>query len=348
MDVPHPPPLPPADRPWRSFLSRHDGHPALSHDPLYSLCDELIDLLRRTPGRLFSEGDVEFERDLIWHCGSGLFCGRGFTYPLDNEPHVPEGSPEEEALIEDVQRMFEEDQQCSDGRRAAAHHREVVASHSFADTKRAYVAWLVKNHQFQTERIELQKTFGEVIIGRGSFPGHSHTYFGESHPGRPFGEQRYIHFYRRWNLDCFRTWDLPLPLDAQLSGLTTHETFTLSSAGVNLFVPWYLCCRGAHIDLRAVVDRLKERDDRDHLSDWFRPTRRVTGGEPDERHGLVRLARQFWLFRYWHLALRQRYAHQLRGKLEKLDAIFAELLHTDEGSIRKARNDLSRHLPSTG
>jgi hypothetical protein len=148
-------------------------------------------------------------------------------------------------------------------------------------------------------------------------------------------------FYRRWCLERFLTWDLPQPLRPEFSGSTILDTFTLSEAGVHIFLPWHLL-RDHEFTLRDLAKHLNEARNPAHLKDWLEKGR--------DELGYLRFSRLYMLYRYRHLAIAARYPGRILGNTEALDYAFAVYMansgDSDQGTdtIKKARLDLIKRL----
>src|SRR5262245_4789617 len=69
-------PLHPA---WQAFLSRHQGHPFLTHDPLYALGENVLNALVEHWPCFLSPEQEDFERDLCRTTQHGCFLRRPIT-----------------------------------------------------------------------------------------------------------------------------------------------------------------------------------------------------------------------------------------------------------------------------
>ena len=224
---------------WAEFAGRHRGHPHLAHDPLYSLPEGLIDSIVGLAPGVFSEQEVAFERDLAKATGGGLFFRRR-AVPCLLLPRSVDGPPDAlDRRVRDARADLLKDRGISrlqleefDRGEAELHDRVDLRAAAFA-------GWLVSNRGFRTERDQLIERVGSYVEETGRFPSLPRSYLGEPSGVKDRREGAFHLFYRRWNLSSFLTWDLPLPLRPEV-GVTTLDTFTLSGAGIALFLPWYV------------------------------------------------------------------------------------------------------------
>lgn len=66
----------PPQEPWEDFSRRHQGHPFLELDPLYSLTEPIIDAVKAEVRAFFAKDQEDFERDLARTAGVGFHLRR--------------------------------------------------------------------------------------------------------------------------------------------------------------------------------------------------------------------------------------------------------------------------------
>jgi hypothetical protein len=314
---------------WREFARRHRGNPSLELDPLYALPEPLIDLIQRdAPGLLIPAAEA-FERDLVRTAHGGFFLRRPFDClllsgpPDERQAALDEDLRELQAgLMEDAGTRPQQIQRYFDGEKDEQQDAEV--------RRLAYCGWLLLNDQFRQERDTLRE-YGKVLVtAKGGFPALPRALMGKERGPIDPDDVPFHTFYRRWGLERLITWDLPCPLEPELSGVVTHDWATLGGAGVSLFVPWYRA-RDKKIRLDQLVERLAIDRNPGHLRGWLEPK-----SEAKSPLGYVRLGNLVRLYRFRWLALAARYP--LSGLTERLDEVFAEFLGgLDAQSIRKLR-----------
>jgi hypothetical protein len=233
---------------WEAFQKRYKKHPSFALDPLYALPQRLITLL----GGFFKGPDREFETALARVTSGGISGGAPFVEVLLEEPADDDLAPVQQEL-HDLRRgeLAEHGLNPTQIRR----YFEVEAKQkAYALLRtRAYAGWLIGNLQFRAERDALRQQSG-TLMEAGHFPRLPRSFFGEEH--EPEVPEPFLWFYRRWGLETFVTWDLPLPMGPELQGSTSHETFTMSAAGLNIFLPWHLL-RDRKFSLAEVADHLR-------------------------------------------------------------------------------------------
>ncbi len=351
---------------WKEFTRRHRGNHFLEENPLYSLSESLIAAIEDEEPRFFEEGQADFERDLARVTGGGsFFHGRPAPCLLLVPPTADGHQADNDEKIREMLT-----QEMGDAGRSRAQ----IEKHFAAEEERqkavdlreaAYAGWLVGDPRFREERDNLRVARGEQVAAWGGFPSHRHSFLGEPwwSPGpqpapvvrkKGWSSERwrtevatanapfvpFLLFFRRWGLDTFLTWDLPVPMRPELYGVVTRDTSvlqgpggmsSLADAGVNLFLPWYsLADKG--LSLHDFAGPLRTVHNPDHLDGWLSPKK----GDVKEL-GYVRLRRALMLYRYRELVLARRYADRLDGNVEKLDRAFARFMDIKIQSVRISR-----------
>jgi hypothetical protein len=339
--------------PWIQFERRHRGNPFLRQDPLYALSEPLLDLLVGTTAgsrvksdaaapRFLTEAEEEFERDLARTVSGGFFYRRPFPCLL-----LPSPATARQAEADRQIRTLQCDLMQDEGthrQRAEQILAEGARYEEKADRRAAaYAGWLVTNPLFREECAALRLEWGEYIDAQRGFPAPQETFLGfPVGPPGPGGEPaaHFRRFYRRWGLQSFLTWDLPLPMRPSFVGPTFEPTAGLSEAGVNLFLPWYVV-RDGQFNLRDLVKHLHQFRNPEHLGGWLN-----TPTTKREKLGDTRFRNVFILFRYQNLAIQSRYGDRSGWDAARQDEVFARLLKRSEESVRHVRLYLQKQLAS--
>jgi hypothetical protein len=324
-------------------------------DPLYSLPEALIDIIAGkqsgslterqgvAPGFL-SEDEVAFERDLARTVGGG-----GFFYrePFPCLLLAAPASPEVDRADQEIQSLLGEGLETE-----GVHPRRVQMIfdnegryRELADTRAAaYAGWLVTDARFRQERDALRGAWGTYVEEERRFPVVPQSVLGHpigppSRGGKQFAH--FMRFYRRWGLETFLTWDLPLPMRPAFHGAPFRQKAGLSEAGVNLFLPWYVL-RDGRFGLRELARHLQDLQNPEHLAGWLETVTTRKGELAD-----TRLRNVLILYRYQHLALQSRYSGRPGWDATRQDVAFAEFLNRSEESVRQVRLHLQRRLSGT-
>lgn len=335
---------------WQAFALRHKGNPILNLDPLYSLPEPLIDIISgkqggRTqverqgiaPGFL-SDAEVEFERDLARTASGGFIFRRPFDCLLlaKADPEVDKANQKIKSAIADtfkreglhsqrIQNMFD----------AEARYMNLVRQRAVA-----YAGWLATSAKFRSELDALRQEFDHYIVDKQQFPRLRESFFEEllDPPDRSTKENALIeHFYRRWNLRCFLTWDIPVPIRPMIHEVHSDDRMgLLSEAGINIFLPWYLL-RDGRIQLKELARQLKDHRNPAHLAGWLN-----TDTAKKEKLGDTRFANLFVLYRYQTLAIGPRYGNRAGWENERQDEAFARYLSLSVESVRRLRLTLQK------
>jgi hypothetical protein len=208
--------------------------------------------------------------------------------------------------------------------------------------REAYTGWLVMNKQFRAERDELRDRLENHVRHWRRFPRTPRSYLGERASARPSPRHRdkprratvfvrmvarptdeeiakneFHMFYRRWCLDSFITWDLPLPMLPSLFDTFSYNTFTTQGSGVHIFIPWSHL-RNQTLTLKTLADAHKLSLPPTHLTDWLKLG--------TSKHGPRRFRYIAILYRYWYLALVNRFPQKNKSHVQALDRAFASYM----------------------
>lgn len=299
------------------------------------------------PG-FFTEDDRRFESDLTRLGGSGFFRGRPFHYaPLAAESsgvemseldvQVEQSSRRIRALLDEEMiehgvspALIQQDRDAIAGERAIA-----------VELEWGYAGWLATNRTFREEcRMLKERTESATHWGQ-PLPSVPHTMTGYSNSQ---SSEEFLRlwepFYTSWSVGALVTWELPVPMRAELNTPSLYDYARLNSAGVKVFVPWYLS-RYRQLDLNELIERQRRLIMPHALDDWFKAR---------DRFGPVRYMSILRLYVYLRLAIQVRYSKAAQRKLAALDQVFAEYFSKLDGSnvneetVRKLRLHLGKRL----
>ena len=259
----------------------HPGNQVLNVNPLYSLHEELLGIISGkatgalteqmgvVPGFLSKE-EVAFERDLARTVSGGFFHQQPFDCVLLAKPVDKRlddlGEKIRSALVETLAEDGVHPQRTHSALDAEARYQE-MADHRAV----AYAAWLVMSPRFREERDALRETWGKFVDDKKRFP-----WLGGPPLGAPVritarnreAQARFMFFYRRWGLQTFLTWDLPVPLRPAIQSSADLGEFGATEAGVSLFVPWYVL-RDGRFKLADLAHQMQTLANPDHLAGWI-------------------------------------------------------------------------------
>jgi hypothetical protein len=320
---------------WEQFAQQHAQQPYLVLNPLYALPPEFLDIVKTELPGLWSPAEEAFERSLAAAATGGFFHQWPFACPLTPPPPPPAWDQQRQQL----------DHLLTEAATAGGRSQLQIANYKKAERQQeedlqlralAYTAWLVTDPQFRTERDAVRVTW-ESRVGAHGFPSHRRSWLGERPKPVDGDEARLLLFYRRWGLETFATWDLPVPMPPQLSGLTYADPVTLPGAGLLVFVPWY-ALKDERLTLKDLAKQVAEVTRPDHLKVW------MARGGSKAKLGYQRLRHTLVLYRYWNLGLASRYADRIAHQVERLDRAFAEYLGLSTDSVKKVRLRLDKAL----
>jgi hypothetical protein len=252
---------------------------------------------------------------------------------------LPPPSPEEGQQREKIEAFLSEAMRL-DGRSELQVRNYFKAEKKQEDDLRlralAYTSWLVTNPQFKMERDAARADWDDRVAALGHFPTHRRSFLGEQPEPVGLEEAQLLHFYRRWGLETFATWELPVPMSPQLFQTFYADFVTLPEAGLLIFVPSY-ALRDERLTLKDLAKQLAAEDHWEQLKGWM-----ARGTEGRTKLGYQRLYHTLVLYRYWILGLASRYPERLEGSTERLDQAFASFLGLGDESIKKVRLALRR------
>jgi hypothetical protein len=319
------------EKAWRELSRRWRGSPFLDLNPLYSLPVGVIDILPRQLPGVWTEEELKFERDLAQTTGGGFFHHRPFPCPfLPPPPDARVDSLLEEArelLAEELNREGLHELQIQRHFQAEEERRDEAVLRSLA-----YTGWLVTNPEFLAERDQWREVWEQRVADAGGFPALRLSCLGERPAPVGLDEAELHVFYRRWGLHTFLTWDVPVPIGPQLHHVVHANVIPLGSAGLLLFLPWFLL-RDKDLSLETLVPGLRAVRQPAHLKGWLS---RESGDQ--QELGYDRLKNLLVLYWCGGLALGGRYVDRLEGNAGRLDQAFATYLGLGPDSIKKLRN----------
>src|ERR1017187_8034172 len=252
---------------WKGFCARQKRIPAVSKNPLYALPVNLIDIITRMIPQLWTSEEVSFEQDLANTATGGFFHGRPFLCPFLPTPMTSKMEQADRSVKEMIEEQMQEFEL---NKLQIQFHLQTKREQEEAVKLRdlAYSTWLVMNTQFLSERDSFRAVLEESVVSTGCFPAPQLSFLGEQHEPVGYEEAHFLMFCRRWGLHTFLTWDVPVPLHAQLSGVMYYDSAVVAGAGLLLFMPWHLL-RDGQFTLQNLVKQLREAQHPVHLDGWL-------------------------------------------------------------------------------
>ena len=188
------------------------------------------------------------------------------------------------------------------------------------DQQQAYLGWLVTNVTFASEIQQFRQQHGDGYADDAAGPD-------------------FDHLCRKWQLRGMATWDLPLPLLPNLSGMELPYE-AIASQEVHLSLPPTLNLPTRFPLHEIIADepvRVASPISRSGSNSWLGTERAETG--------MARYQRMFKLHFYRNCVLAQRFADRFAGQAALLDEAFA-VFFGDCGadSIKKIRLAMARRL----
>jgi hypothetical protein len=340
-------------------LARLKGH----EDAIYSLPPKLIDALQevskqRAVPKVFTPEEEIFERELA-RTGNGFFLGESFVYPpFPILPEIAETEPERQAMKQQLAndskiKELMKEEMASSGRSDAEIDQYFSRGESIRrlveERQAAYAGWLVSNPDLRDSVCAFHNRWAARIDSLGVLPALPRSLYGHALQEAPNVDPVFFFEYsmlcRFWSIDRLATWDLPVPMDAQLTDAAPYDLNQVDPAGVVLFVPWYLL-RDKRLTLEGLASTQRTYTSPNHLAKWL--------NRQPKNFGIKRYGIMLQLYMCLELALNRRYPDQLLNKLELFDDAFglyvnrssSDSRNPDSGAenIRKLRQMMVRLL----
>lgn len=349
---------------WNEFKQRHMKAPILKSACesaiLYAVPSGLVQILKDR--RLLDPAAIAFEWELAGLTGGGFWNGHPFAYAPLIEPAV-KGVPSAREKQIDARLQVTRDAlddlahgNCDLATRQASRERSeqlrAERDEKLATSWSAYAGWLIMDRGFRSERDSLRHKWHAIIGQQGRFPEYPVSLIGEEPAcDEDFSADcnaEFRFFYRRWGLDGFATWELPLPMrpevnnlfysvDEPRSTIRNMNGLALGSAGVLMFLPWCML-RDKKLSVRDVVNMAGGFQECDHVAEWLRVL-----PHHKSKWGPKRFADMLRIYKYGILALAARYPDLTWSQI---DWALATYLRLSLQSVEKNRQKLTLALQS--
>lgn len=209
--------------------------------------------------------------------------------------------------------------------------------------QQAYVAWLLTSQLFLRERDSIRRKWGKSVDQLGRLPvsltrpqSGSIEIVAKMNRSKLFNMiTDFTAFYQRWHLLGLATWDLPIPLGANLGAPSTVNTFLgLQDA------PAIQLSKPLRLQARFPYDQVLRHRSEAHLEKWQSLTRQ------QDPAGIkyARLARCCQLHFLRNIVLKGAYPDLFVRCESRLDEILARYFRIGDETIRKLRLWISQQL----
>jgi hypothetical protein len=317
------------DPAWGKFSRKHRNNPGLKDDTLCAMPETLVNAILYEMPEFFSKKEEEFERDLAQMAGGGFFLRRPFGYPpikgstLGDSPDSNVAKQQQKRSSQEIKQLLAEGMQ-EHGRSPLGIEQHFANADKIIEKiearKWGYAGWLVTNPDFRKECTAFRMRWESWIKAIGGFPVYPTDFQGHSpvvpKEIREFYDD-YTQFYQRWCIHTFVTWDLPVPMLAGIANPIFYPLSQVSSAGMALFLPWYLL-RDQTFKLQDLAKHERFSRGPDHLQGWF--------GRDRNKWGHGRLGTMLKMYIYFELCLKRRYAERLEGRIDRLNLALGHFL----------------------
>jgi hypothetical protein len=125
-----------------------------------------------------------------------------------------------------------------------------------------------------------------------------------------------------------------------------YDLRTMESAGILVFVPWYLL-RKKDVSLGEIAKHERITRQPEELTEWL-------DGKPEKNFGPDRFAELLEVYVYLELCLKARYGNRLEGKINKIESALGRFLCDDQSdedavvnkaeSVSKIRRVMEKRL----
>jgi hypothetical protein len=339
----------PLDDNWLALCHRF---PSLTSgkEAIYALPPKLIERIQAESKHFFNAEQLEFEAALAAGGRTGFFRGYSFKHPLlDTEP---ESDPECDAIDADLRRSLEEQMRSYGASRdeideyfaTERRHKGEIAARA-----RGYIGWLVTDPAFRSMRNQFRRNWAPRAAGGNDLPQLPVSFLGEKMPIPSDADKPFIiaawQFCQTWCLRGMATWELPIPISANVTGPSLHPVQSLGDSGCTVFIPWYLA-RDQRLTLRDILASESLRVPLNHLQPWFQ--------KGPKNLGHYRYGQMLQIYVYYELALKNRYGDMLNGNTKPIDRALGQFLRSlsldqdaaasADDSTKKLRELLNRRL----
>lgn len=326
---------------WNKFSKRHARHPFLQRDVLYSLTEELIVAIHSAMPTFFDERNLVFERDLAATVSFGFFQKRayGAVSSDDDERHRRHSEEIDRMMLKE---MYAAGRKDFDAREYEATHQEYRIL--IDDRKEAYRGWLVLQRTYRKELTDMKNKWQSQLACIGRFPIYPRWPFTDQEAVfecEPVFYEEMLNFYRRWGLDSLATWDWPNPMEPDFNTQMLEDHQPLGQTGITLFIPWYLL-RGERLDLQSFIQGSRVYYCEEHLKDWLEP--QPSGKRSNTSD--IRFRNIDWLYRYYFLALCNRYSESIKRNVVRLDEVLGQVRDLSGESIKRLRQKIQHDIQS--
>ena len=326
---------------WNKFSKRHAEHPHLQQEALYSLTNDLIEAIHSSIPTFFGEGNLAFELDLAATVSFGFFQQRtyGAVAPDDDERQRHRSQQIDRMMSEEMIAAGREDYEVREYAQTHQEYRSLID-----DRINAYRGWLVLQRTYRHEVTGMKNKWHSHINSIGRFPIYPRWPYIDEETGftcDPVFYSEMLSFYQRWGLDNLTTWDWPNPMEPDFNTQMLEDHQPLGQTGITLFIPWYLL-RGERLDLQSFFQGSRMYHCEEHLRDWLEP--QPSGKRSNTSD--IRFRSIAWLYRYYFLALCNRYSESIKRNVVRLDEVLGQVLNLSGESIKRLRQKIKRDIQS--
>lgn len=287
----------------------------------------------------FGERNLAFEIDLAATVSFGFFQQRAYG------AIAPDDDERQRNRSYQIDRMMLEEMNAGD--RSEFEAREYPQTHQdyrrlIDDRRDAYLGWLVLQQTYRQELTALKIKWHSHIDSICRFPIYPRWPNIDQETGfecdAVFSAEM-LSFYRRWGLDSLTTWDWPNPMEPDFNTQMLEDHQPLGQTGITLFIPWYLL-RGERLDLQSFIQASRMYHCEEHLRDWLEP--QPSGKQSNTSD--IRFRSIAWLYRYYFLALCNRYPESISRNVASLDEAMGQILNLSGESIKRLRQKIQRDI----
>ncbi|MFT3881093.1 MAG: hypothetical protein QM703_15700 [Gemmatales bacterium] len=285
----------------------------------------------------FGEKNLAFELDLAATVSFGFFQQRayGVVAPDDDESHRRRSQQIDRMMLKEMIVAGRKDFEAREYEQTHEEYRSLID-----DRINAYRGWLVLQPTYRQELTGMKSKWQSHIDCIGRFPIYPRWPNIDQETGFECDavfSAEVLTFYRRWGLDSLTTWDWPNPMEPDFNTQMLEDHQPLGQTGITLFIPWYLL-RGERLDLQSFIQGSRMYHCEEHLRDWLEP--QPSGKRSNTSD--IRFRSIAWLYRYYFLALCNRYPESISRNVASLDEVLGQVLERSGESIKRLRQKIKR------
>jgi hypothetical protein len=235
----------------------------------------------------------------------------------------------------------------------SADHADIERRRPIHDRLDAYRGWLLTNPQFLDEVLQLRLRWEPLIMQLGAIPSYPVTISAGPRTCRPrnavdvtaefVGE--WNTFFERWELQGLASWDLPVPVAPNLSGMANPPSVVRPQPQITIQIPAMMALPGNY-PLESIIEDVRRSQLPAHLQGWDQVVQ-----QKHPRNLRFQSFRNIFLLHFFRdTVLAGRYRDRFAGRIEAIDRAFGVFLgsfgdnrdgNLGEDTVKKLRGHMA-------